>query len=115
MSIENELKLMPREKIKSEDILSLLKKKGYNVEQALKPSNQEDTYYDDPNRTLLKNGCSFRIRRKVGKTVVTYKSPIDSDKDYKQREELETEIPEMYVQEDGSIHIEDAIDVLRKK
>ena len=115
MSIENELKMIPRERIEQEDILRLLRERGYKVEQDLKISSQEDTYYDDSNRTLLKNGCSFRIRRKVGKTVVTYKSPIDSDKDYKQREELETEIPEMYVQEDGSIHIEDAIDVLRKK
>ena len=114
MSIENELKIIPRERIEKDKILRLLQSKGYKIEQDLKISSQEDTYYDDPNKTLLKNGCSFRIRRKIGKTVVTYKSPVTSNTDYKQREEMEVEIPETYLQKDGNIAIEDAIDVLRK-
>lgn len=115
MSVENELKMIPREKIKSEEILNLLQSYGYIQNDALKLSRQEDTYYDDKNKTLYKNNCSFRIRKKGKNFVVTYKSPIDSNTEYKQREELEADIPEMYIQENGTVMVEDAIDILRRK
>lgn len=115
MSIESELKIIPRENLKQEEVLDLLKQNGYIPEGNFKTKKQEDTYYDDSNKTLYKNNCSFRIRRTGNKAVVTYKSPINSNTEYKQREELEATIPEIYIQEDGSIMVEDAIDILRKE
>jgi len=115
MSVENELKIIPREELKPVELLNLLIDNGFTANGKLKLSKQEDTYYDDKEGTLEKTGCSFRIRRKGNGAVVTYKSPIKSDTEYKQREELEAEISDIYIQEDGSILIEDAIDVLRKK
>jgi len=114
MSIENELKIIPKEEIKIQEILDLLRANGYVVENALKVKRQEDTYYDDENKTLNNAGCSFRIRKKENGAVVTYKSPIKSDTGYKQREEFEVDIPDIYMQEDGSIMVEDAIDILRR-
>lgn len=115
MSLENELKMIPREELNPQDLLELLNARGYNVLKELKTKVQEDTYYDDFNKTLENAGCSFRIRRKGEKAVVTYKSPVKSDATYKQREEMEVNIPEIYIQEDGRILVEDAIDILRKE
>lgn len=115
MSIENELKLIPREEIAPMDILSILERNGYRVKADWKKSKQEDTYYDDRDKTLYQNNCSFRIRRKKDEAVVTCKIPVVSNTEYKQREEMELKIPEMYIQEDGSIFVEDAIDILKKE
>jgi len=114
MSIENELKMLPRETVKPEEVLKLLTDEGYVVQGSLKIVEQEDTYYDDKQGTLEKNNCSFRIRRKGEKAIVTCKVPVDSNTGYKQREEMEIEIPKMYIQEDGTIFIEDAIEALKK-
>ncbi len=113
MSIENELKLIPNEEINPKDILHLLESKGYNVQGELKVGRQEDTYYDDNEGTLNKNGCSFRIRRKNTGAVVTCKIPVVSDTGYKQRIEMEVNIPKEYVLDDGTIFIEDAVDILK--
>jgi len=113
MSVENELKMIPREEVNPTELLNLLEANGYVVKDNLKVKRQEDTYYDDKNKTLSKSGCSFRIRRKENNAVVTYKSPIISNTEYKQRKELEVSIPETYIQEDGSIMVEDAINLLR--
>ncbi len=115
MSVENELKIIPMQEIKPEHMLQTLEREGYKIEGPLKSSIQEDTYYDDSEKTLLQKGCSFRIRIKGNKTIVTCKIPIKSDTEYKQREEFETEIPEGYIKEDGTISIEDAKNVLIEK
>ena len=114
MSIENELKIIPMQEIKTEDMLKVLAKEGYKIEGELKQSKQEDTYYDNE-KTLLKKGCSFRIRRKGDKAIVTCKIPVKSDTEYKQREEYETEIPKNYIKEDGRVSINDAKKALLEK
>lgn len=114
MRVENELKMIPREDVNPEKVLKLLTDKEYSVQGNLKIGRQEDTYYDDNQGTLEKNNCSFRIRRKGEKAIVTCKIPVESDTAYKQRKEMEVEIPKIYIQKDGTIFVEDAIDVLKK-
>lgn len=115
MSLESELKMLPREKILPEDVLDLLKQNGYAIQGELKLKPQEDTYYDNPEQSLNKSGASFRIRRKNDGAVVTYKTPINSNEGFKQREEMEVEIPKTYIGEDGSIDVKDAISVLKSQ
>ena len=42
MSIENELKIIPMQEIKTEDMLKVLAKEGYKIEGELKQSKQEE-------------------------------------------------------------------------
>ena len=115
MSLESELKMLPREKILPEDVLKLLKQNGYVIQGELKIKPQEDSYYDNPEQNLNKSGSSFRIRRKNDGAVVTYKTPINSREGFKQREEMEVQIPSFYIKEDGSIDINDAISILKNQ
>lgn len=115
MSLESELKMLPREKILPENVLDLLKQNGYVIQGELKLKPQEDTYYDNSEQSLNKSGASFRIRRKNDGAVVTYKTPINSNEGFKQREEMEVEIPSTYIGEDGSIDVKDAISVLKSQ
>ena len=93
----------------------LLKQNGYAIQGELKLKPQEDTYYDNSEQSLNKSGASFRIRRKNDGAVVTYKTPINSNEGFKQREEMEVEIPSTYIGEDGSIDVKDAISVLKSQ
>ena len=115
MSLESELKMLPREKILPENVLDLLKQNGYVIQGELKLKPQEDTYYDNSEQSLNKSGASFRIRRKNDGAVVTYKTPINSNEGFKQREEMEVEIPSTYIGEDGSMDVKDAISVLKSQ
>lgn len=93
MNIENELKLIPNKGIRREQIVEILRKNGISVPEKGKIGHQEDTYFDDKEGTLEKSGGSFRIRRKSNKTQVTYKIPIKSNTQYKQRREYEIVVP----------------------
>lgn len=96
MNIENELKLIPSEGITQEQIAQILRKKEIDVPEKGKIIHQEDTYFDDEKGTLEKSGGSFRIRRKGDKTQVTYKIPVESETEYKQRKEYEIVVPKEY-------------------
>lgn len=98
MNIENELKLIPAKGIRRENIVEILRKIGIDVPEKGKIIHQEDTYFDDKNGSLEKMGGSFRIRRKNDKVQVTYKIPIKSDTQYKQRKEYEIVVPKEYEQ-----------------
>lgn len=110
MNIENELKLIPKQELKYEQLVDMLKKQGISVPEQGKVDHQEDTYFDDKNGTLERVGGSFRIRRKSDKTKITYKIPIKSDAQYKQRKEYEIPVPEEYVQ---NIDVNLAIELLK--
>lgn len=111
MSIENELKLIPTRGITQQQIIEALKQKGITVKGEGKVIHQEDTYFDDEKGTLEKSGGSFRIRRKGNKTQVTCKIPIKSDTEYKQRQELQINVPEEYVQ---NLDLETAIMLIKQ-
>lgn len=112
MNIENELKLIPKQAIKYEQLAEILRKNGIAVQETGKVEHQEDTYYDDKTGTLEKIGGSFRIRRKQDKTKITYKIPIESDTQYKQRKEYEITVPEEYKQD---IDLELAVKLLKSQ
>lgn len=114
MSIEKELKIIPQEKILPDDLIEILKDNDYVTENNIKREEQVDVYYDDELGTLNKNGDSLRVRITDNKELVTYKKQENSDEIYKERIELEEKIPTEYIQEDGSINIEDAISILTK-
>lgn len=111
MSIENELKLIPTRGITQQQIIEALKQKGIKVKEEGKVIHQEDTYFDDEKGTLEKSGGSFRIRRKGNKTQVTCKIPIKSDTEYKQRQELQINVPEEYVH---NLDLETAIMLIKQ-
>lgn len=98
MNIENELKLIPGKGIRRKQIVEILRKNGMTIPEEGKVGHQEDTYFDDKKGTLEKTGGSFRIRRKSDKTQVTYKIPIESNTQYKQRKEYEIVVPKEYEQ-----------------
>lgn len=112
MNIENELKLIPSKGITREQIAEILRKRGIAVPEEGKIGHQEDTYFDDKQGTLEKTGGSFRIRRKKDKTQVTYKIPIESNTEYKQRREYEIVVPEEHRQD---IDMELAIQLLKQE
>lgn len=115
MGIENELKLIPRQEINQLELLNKLKEAGYEPQGDFKLTKQGDTYYDTPEKSFYNSDSSFRIRRTNKGTFATYKIPIESDKEYKQRNECEVEIPKEYIKPDGSIELSDAIAVLKQK
>jgi len=115
MSIENELKLLPRQEIDKQELLKVLEEAGYEIQGELKLSKQEDTYYDTPEKEFYHSDSSFRIRRTGKGTFVTYKVPLESDKEYKQRNEYEVKIPDSYITPEGNLDIHDAIDVLKRE
>lgn len=112
MNIENELKLIPTKDITRKQIIDLLKSQGIGVLGEGKLTHQEDTYFDDENGTLEKSGGSFRIRRKKDGIKVTYKTPIKSNTEYKQRREYEIKVPEEYVK---NLDMDLAISLLGKQ
>lgn len=112
MNIENELKLIPKKDIKYEQLMDILRKNGMMCSETGKIAHQEDTYFDDQEGTLEKIGGSFRIRRKNDKTKVTYKVPIKSETQYKQRKEYEITVPDEYKHD---INMELAIKLLKQE
>lgn len=113
MNIENELKLIPNKEVSEEQVIKMLAKKGIVIQKEGKMVHQEDTYFDDKDGTLEKSGGSFRIRRKKDKIAVTYKMPIESDTEYKQRKEYEITVPGEYME--TGIDMQTAIELLKKQ
>lgn len=115
MSIENELKLLPKQEINKQQLLKVLEEAGYEIQGELKLSKQEDTYYDTPEKEFYNNDSSLRIR-KTGKGIfVTYKISIDSQEEYKQRNEYEVKIPDSHIKKDENVDINDAIYFLKQE
>lgn len=112
MNIENELKLIPKQAVKYEQLADILRKNGIVIPENGKVEHQEDTYFDDKTGSLEKSGGSFRIRRKQDKTKITYKIPIETDTQYKQRKEYEITVPEEYKQ---NIDMESAVKILKNQ
>lgn len=112
MNIENELKLIPTKDITIKQIIDLLETQGIGFFGEGKLTHQEDIYFDNENGTLEKSGGSFRIRRKKDDIYVTYKTPIKSSTEYKQRREYEVKVPQEYIQ---NIDMNLAINLLREQ
>lgn len=113
MKIENELKLIPSKEVSMEQIIEVLNTKGIVISKEGKIVHQEDTYFDDKAATLEKAGGSFRIRRRKDKIAITYKMPIESNTEYKQRKEYEITLPYEYIE--TGIDMQTAIELLKKQ
>ena len=78
MKLEEELKIIPQDAHMSEEaVLELLSSLNYELQGQIEEKYQEDTYYDDSNKTLHKAGKSLRIREKDNGIVITYKAPTE--------------------------------------
>lgn len=115
MNIENELKLVPTRELTTEQIISVLRESKFSIPKEGKIVHQEDTYFDDQNGSLEKNGGSFRIRRKKDKVQITCKIPVVSSTEYKQRQEYEITVPEEFLQEGQKISLETAVNLLKEE
>ena len=96
---EDELKIIPVQKMSSESIedaleriIEALEKKGIHARGEAKRLFQTDVYFDDITGVFDKAGKSLRIRIKDDSAKITYKEPVQSDTAYKQRKEYEIKI-----------------------
>ncbi len=87
--IEAELKYLVQDDFDLINFILYLVDNGFTVNRVEHMTN-EDTYYDTPDKELLKNGGSLRIR-KTNKSKIkgTLKYPIDSNEVYTKRLEIE--------------------------
>lgn len=113
--MEKELKLLPKQEISQEELLKVLGTEGYTIVDKISEIEQEDMYYDTPDKAFYNSERSFRIRKREGKVYVTYKISSGEKKDYTQREEFEVEIPSNNVDQHGNVTITDAIHFLKQK
>lgn len=86
---EIELKYLVKSNFDLSDLILYLRSNGFNA-TSIKFVINEDYYFDTPNKDLLKNGGSLRIRKtKKGPIKGTFKYPIDNNDVYTKRLEIE--------------------------
>ena len=85
---EIELKYLVKNNFDLSDLILYLRSNGFNA-TSIKFVINEDYYFDTPNKDLLKNGGSLRIRKtKKGPIKGTFKYPIDNNDVYTKRMEI---------------------------
>lgn len=91
---EIELKYLVKNNFDLSDLILYLRSNGFNA-TSIKFVINEDCYFDTPNKDLLKNGGSLRIRKtKKGPIKGTFKYPIDNNDIYTKRLEIEKPLTE---------------------
>lgn len=90
---ELELKYLTNKDFKLARLLNLLTKNGFIILDMYDVINI-DKYFDTPNKDLLKDGASLRIRIVNNKPYGTLKYPVNKDNNYCERIEIEKEIEE---------------------
>ena len=86
---EIELKYLVKNNFDLSDLILYLRANGFEATN-IKFVINEDSYFDTPNKDLLKNGGSFRIRKtNKGSIKGTFKYPIDNNDVYTKRLEIE--------------------------
>lgn len=86
---EMELKYLVKNYFDLSDLILYLRANGFEATN-IKFVINEDSYFDTPNKDLLKNGGSFRIRKtNKGSIKGTFKYPIDNNDVYTKRLEIE--------------------------
>ncbi len=56
------------------------------------PHNEENELFDFPDGRLAGSGCALRLRSYGGKSLLTFKGPVEADPLLKKREEIETRV-----------------------
>lgn len=115
MTTERELKLLPMEEISKEKLINKLIENGYRLQGTVKQLEQEDTYYDTPDKLFFNTERSFRIRKVAGRIFATYKAPIGTEKSYTERQEFEVEVSPERITKEGNVDVKDAIYFLKQK
>ena len=82
---EMELKYLVKNNFDLSDLILYLRLNGFNATN-IKFVINVDSYFDTPNKDLLKNGGSFRIRKTI---KGTFKYPMDNNDVYTKRLEIE--------------------------
>ncbi len=91
---EIELKYLVKSNFDLSDLILYLRSNGFNA-TSIKFVINEDYYFDTPNKDLLKNGGSLRIRKtKKGPIKGTFKYPTDNNDVYTKRIEIEKTLTE---------------------
>lgn len=91
---EIELKYLVKNNFDLSDLILYLRSNGFNA-TSIKFVINEDCYFDTPNKDLLKNGGSLRIRKtKKGPIKGTFKYPTDNNDVYTKRIEIEKTLTE---------------------
>lgn len=91
---EIELKYLVKSNFDLSDLILYLRSNGFNA-TSIKFVINEDYYFDTPNKDLLKNGGSLRIRKtKKGPIKGTFKYPLDNNDVYTKRIEIEKTLTE---------------------
>ena len=91
---EIELKYLVKNNFDLSDLILYLRSNGFNA-TSIKFVINEDYYFDTPNKDLLKNGGSLRIRKtKKGPIKGTFKYPLDNNDVYTKRIEIEKTLTE---------------------
>lgn len=86
---EMELKYLVKDNFDLSDLILYLRLNGFNATN-IKFVINVDSYFDTPNKDLLKNSGSFRIRKtNKGKIKGTFKYPMDNNDVYTKRLEIE--------------------------
>lgn len=86
---EMELKYLVKNDFDLSNLILYLRANGFEATN-IKFAINEDSYFDTPNKDLLKNGGSFRIRKtNKGPIKGTFKYPIDNNDVYTKRLEIE--------------------------
>ena len=86
---EMELKYLVKNDFDLSDLILYLRLNGFNATN-IKFVINVDSYFDTPNKDLLKNGGSFRIRKTNKGTIKgTFKYPMDNNDVYTKRLEIE--------------------------
>ena len=85
---ELELKYLTNKDFKLARLLNLLTKNGFIILDMHDVINI-DKYFDTPNKDLLKDGASLRIRIVNNKPYGTLKYPVNKDNNYCERIEIE--------------------------
>ena len=91
---EIELKYLVKNNFDLSDLILYLRSNGFNA-TSIKFVINEDYYFDTPNKDLLKNGGSLRIRKtNKGSIKGTFKYPTDNNDVYTKRIEIEKTLTE---------------------
>lgn len=91
---EMELKYLVKNDFDLSDLILYLRLNGFNATN-IKFVINVDSYFDTPNKDLLKNGGSFRIRKTNKGTIKgTFKYPMDNNDVYTKRLEIEKPLTE---------------------
>lgn len=87
MATETEIKV----EVTPEELEALRSRLRGESSQGSARQEEKNTLYDQGDR-LRSRGCTLRLRSYGGRSILTFKGPVDPDSPFKKRAEFETEV-----------------------